>query len=150
MIRIERPDDDVRGHHRVRLAGDGRKRRKIARAQRRLVDLDRRQRVVRIDGGGTVTRKMLVRGEDAAAFEAAREGPRHARDGGGIGAEGTVADHGVSRIDREIEHRREVEIAAGAATAAAACAGFKVRVNATRLMESCASWSSATRRCASI
>ena len=77
--------------------------------------VDDRQRCVRIERGRAVTGKVLVARKHAALAQSARERLADRRDSLRIGAEGTRADHRVRPIERQIEHRSEIERAAGSA-----------------------------------
>ena len=68
---------------------------------------------MRVHGRRTVTRKVLVCRDDAAVFHRSRECARHRRHELRVGTEGSIADDLVLALEGEIEHRREIEIAAG-------------------------------------
>ena len=96
-------------------ARDRRKRHEIARAQRRRAGIDDGHAIVRVHGRRAVTGEMLVARQHAAPLQTAGQRSAQRSDALRVRAEGARADHGIFRIEREIEHRRKIHRRAGAA-----------------------------------
>ena len=103
----------MRAHHRAGLRRDCCKRRKVARAQRRFVTLQSRQRFVRIDRGRSVAGEVFVTRLHSAAFHPARKRARDGRNALRVGAVRTRSNNRVARIECKIQHRCEIERCAG-------------------------------------